>query len=96
MAVDRMSEARLAHRRGINRITAAIAAGAVVATGVFAAAAAHTTRAASSSADGNGVTGETESTFGWSADEGSGSTLTPSQSAPSQSFGPPVARSGGS
>jgi hypothetical protein len=94
MEVDRMSAARLAHRRRINRATAAIAAGAVVATGVFAATAAHTTSAASNGTQGG--SGDAGSTLGRNEDDGSGSVLTPSQSTPSQSFGPPVARSGGS
>jgi hypothetical protein len=94
MEADRTSAARLAHRRRINRATAAVAAGAVVATGIFAAAAAHTTRAASDGTQGGGA--DAGSTLGWNEDDGSGSVLTPSQSAPSQSFGPPVARSGGS
>ncbi len=95
MDADRVSAARLAHRQRINRATAAIAAIAAGATAVFAAAAAHTTRAASGEA-GGGSGGEPESTLRANDDEGSGSVLTPSRTAPSQSFGPPVARSGGS
>ena len=94
----RVSALRRLHQRRISRATRAIAALAVAATAIFVAAAAHTTRHATA-ASSSGATGSVDDQGGVESDDGTGSgswTLTPSQSSPSQSFGPPVARSGGS
>ena len=92
----RVSAVRRLHQRRISRATRAIAALAVAATAIFAAAAAHTTRHATA-ASSSGATGSVDDQGVVESDDGTGSwTLTPSQSSPSQSFGPPVARSGGS
>lgn len=92
-----VSALRRLHERRISRATRAIAVLAVAATAVFAAAAAHATRHASAATTG-GTSGSVDDQGGaQSGDDGTGSwALTPSQSSPSQSFGPPVARSGGS
>jgi len=92
MATEPVSVARQLHRRRVRRVTAGIAACAAAATAVFAAAAAHTTRSASA---GDGVLDPVAASTS-SEDGESQSFLAPSQSSPSQSFGPPVARSGGS
>ena len=90
------SGVRRLHQRRISRATRGIAALAVAATAIFAAAAAHSTRHASA-ATSSGTTGSADDQGAVQSDDGIGSwTLTPSRSSPSQSFGPPVARSGGS
>jgi hypothetical protein len=92
-----VSAARRLHQRRILRATRGIAALAVAATAIFAAAAAHTTRHASAATSSRTAGAVDDQGVVESGDDGSGSwTLTPSQSSPSQSFGPPVARSGGS
>ena len=92
-----VSAVRRLHRRRISRATRAIAVLAVAATGIFAVAAAQSTRHASAGTSG-GTTGSVDDQGAVEpGDDGTGfRTLTPSQSSPSQSFGPPVARSGGS
>ena len=92
-----VSVVRRLHQRRISRATRGIAVAAVAATAIFAAAAAHTTRHAAA-ATSNGTTGSGDGQGAVeSGDDGTGSwTLTPSQSSPSRSFGPPVASSGGS
>lgn len=92
----RVSAVRRLHQRRLSRATRGIAVAAVAATAIFAAAAAHATRHASA-VTSSSTTGSTDDQGVVQSDDGTGSwTLTPSQSSPSQSFGPPVARSGGS
>ena len=87
----RPSASRRLQRRRVNRATAALAAGAAAATAVFGLAAAHATRV-SSATTGGGDVGSDPSV----ADDLASPSLTPSQADPTQSLGPPVARSGGS
>ena len=92
-----VSVVRRLHQRRISRATRGIAVAAVAATAIFAAAAAHTTRhAAAATSSGTAVSGDDQRAVE-SGDDGAGAwALTPSQSSPSQSSGPPVASSGGS
>ena len=97
MATRATSATRRLHQRRINRATTALAVAAATATAVFGLAAAHTTRVSSDTSSGEGSSGSDDLGVIPSAeDDFSSPSLTPSQSAPTQSFGPPVARSGGS
>ena len=91
MAARPSSASRRAQQRRVNRATAGLAIAAATATAIFGLAAAHATRVATGSS-GNDDLGAVPS----GADDFGSSSLTPSQSAPTQSFGPPAARSGGS
>lgn len=85
------------HRRRISRATKGLAVASVVATAIFGLAAAHTGKAPSgSTSGGDSATGGDDAGLFPSEDDFSTPSLTPSQSAPAQSFGPPVTSSGGS
>lgn len=93
MAPVRPPASRELQRRRIALVTRGLAVASVVATAIFGIAAAHTGKVSS------GDAGATESEDGGvlsSDDDFSSPGLTPSQSAPSQSFAPPVTSSGGS
>ena len=97
MAAARTPASRELQRRRIALVTRGLAVASVVATAIFGIAAAHTGKVSSGASSGD--TGATESEDGGvlsSDDDFSSPGLTPSQSAPSQSFAPPVTSSGGS
>ena len=97
MAARASSASRRLHQRRINRATAALAVAAATATAIFGLAAAHTTRVSSDTSSGQGSSGSEDlGVIPSGGDDLSSPSLTPSQSAPTQSFGPPVGRSGGS
>ena len=96
MAPPRTPASRELQRRRIALVTRGLAVASVVATAIFGIAAAHTGKVSTGASSGD--TGATESEDGGvlSSDDLSSPALTPSQSAPSQSFAPPVTSSGGS
>ena len=96
MAPVRPPASRELQRRRIALVTRGLAVASVVATAIFGIAAAHTGKVSSGASSGD--TGATESEDGGvlSSDDLSSPALRPSQSAPSQSFAPPVTSSGGS
>lgn len=81
------------NERRIRLATRGLAVAAAVATAIFGAAAAHNTNAAPASSDGDDATSVSNDSQSGADEQWS---LTPSQSAPQQSFEPPVASSGGS
>jgi hypothetical protein len=92
-----ISASRELQQRRISRVTKGIALASVAATVAFALAAAHGGKVSSGSAStGEGAAQGDEGNVSPFEDELDSPTLTPSQSAPSQSAGPPVASSGGS
>ena len=94
-----MSNRELNQRR-ISWATRGLAVAAAVATGIFAAAAEHATKAAraGNNSPATVVQGDAQAGEGgfWGGDDVSSAPLTPSQSAPQQTFSAPVASSGGS
>jgi len=87
------SPAKRRHRRRITRVTRWLALGSVVATGVFAAAAAHSKTGVAPAGASSGFDATAQSD---DDDGGGSSSLAPTPSAPTPSYAPPVASSGGS
>jgi hypothetical protein len=97
MAATPISANREQQQRRISRATKAIAVASAAATAIFGLVVAHGGKVSSgSTANGGGATSGDDGSASSFENGFSSPSLAPSQSAPSQSFGPPVASSGGS